>query len=431
MHFCILFAKAINQIYANGVFNVAGLLRVFGIFFFLLVIGGCNVINVLKLRSANDDVVPTWSATGDHFPIKTDYIGEKVFIYGSINGVDGFKFLVDTGASFTILYDTPKVKSLGLQKGYELGLAGWGDEDKSLGHQINMSSFSFGDLKVEQFQGAFIQMSETPYFASPDELIYDGVIGHDLMRHFVWTFDYQAKQVTVANVPFAPKKSTQALPFDTFMSKISVEAKFDFGNGHVIDHDIIIDNGSRHYFKLSSAYPESNDVELPTQVTAADFGLSGKAEHQRITLPSITLGDIKLNKVRTNIIEHDDEDEMWVIGNGIFNQFVTTVDYQAETLYLTPYEGHEFQSRYNLMGLEVRKLLSGNYIVRYVMPDLPAKHAGLKAGDIIAQVNGVEAKNISKDRWLTMSNTPASYEICLASSQCVRLQSEHIEGYSR
>lgn len=406
--------------------------RVISAMLLILSLSGCNVINVLKLRYANDDVQPSWHTSKNEMPLKTDYIGEKVYVYGTINGVDGFKFLVDTGASFTVLFSTPKVLSLNLPKGNDLGLAGWGDDQKSVAHQITMDSMKFGEMEVGTFQGALIQASGTQYFLSSEELIYDGVIGHDLMRHFVWTFDKKAKQVTLANQPFSPSAHSQALPFDTFMSKISVQANIDFGNGHQIDHDVIIDTGSRHYFKLSSAYPESNEVVLPSaQVTAADFGLSGKAEHQRVTLPRLSLGDIELNRIRTNVIKADDEDDYWVIGNGVFNHFITTVDYQTSTLYLTPYENHTFTSRYNLLGMEVRKLLSGDFIVRYVMPDLPANRAGLKKGDIITMVNKVDAKHITKDKWLTLSNTPSTYDICLSSSHCVTLQSKHIEGYSK
>ncbi len=391
----------------------------------------CYVINILKLRNANDDVKPIWQSKSHEMPIKTDYIGEKVFIYGSVNGIDGFKFMVDTGASFTYLFDTPKVKSLKLPQGYELNLTGWGDEQASLGHQTTMTSLKFGEMQVNNFQGAYLQVSKTPYFIDAQELIYDGVIGHDLLRHFVWTFDKKANQVTVANQAHKATKNSQALPFDTFMSKISINGHIRFNAEHNIEHEFIIDTGSRHYFKLSSAYPEENHVSLPTaQVTAADFGLSGKAEHQRVTLPSIQLGEITLNNIKTNIIKSDDEDDYWVIGNAALNQFITTIDYQTDMLYLRPYEDHQFQSRYNLMGLEVRKLLSGNFIVRFVMPNLPAFKAGINVGDVISQVNGIEAKHISKDAWLTMSSTPENYDICLLSSACKKITTQEIKGYS-
>ena len=397
----------------------------------VFVVSGCNVINVLKLRNANDDVEPIWHSSKSQFPIATDYIGEKAFIYGTVNGVEGFKFMIDTGASFTYLLDTPKVIALNLAEGYELNLGGWGDEEDSLGYQMSMKSLRFADLEVKDFKGAFLKMSKTRYFDSPEELIFDGVIGHDLLRHFAWTFDKKANRVSVSNKPHKAPAGIKGLPFDTFMTKISIEGNIDFGNGHKIEHEFIIDTGSRHYFKLSSEYPKANDVKLPSaQVTAADFGLSGKAEHQRVTLPQIDLGDIRIKNIKTNIIENDDEDELWIIGNAALNQFVTTIDYQASKMYLKLYENNEFQSRYNLLGLEVRKLLTGNYLVRYVMPSLPGIKSGFKVGDVITKVNGIDAKDISKDQWLSISATPGSYKICRESLDCLKVQSKHIDGYS-
>lgn len=410
---------------------MSNVFRSFTLTLCLLLVGGCSVVNVLKLRNANNNIEPEWSTSHSQFNLATDYIGEKVFIYGSVNGIDGFKFMIDTGASFTFLLDTPKVVALNLPQGYELNLSGWGDEEDSLGHQTNMKSLKFGDMEVKNFSGAFLQMSKTRYFQRADELIYDGIIGHDLLHHFVWTFDKQANQVTVSNKPHSPQQGVNGLPFDTFMSKISVAGNIDFGHGHKIEHEFIIDTGSRHYFKLSSEYPKANDIKLPTaQVTAADFGLSGKSEHQRVTLPDIELGDINITNIKTNIINNDDEDDYWIIGNAALNQFVTTIDYKNSMLYLKPYPQQAFHSRYNLLGLEVRKLLSGEFLVRYVMPALPGQQAGFNVGDIISQVNGMSAKEISKDKWLTISATPGKYQICRQSLQCVQLHSRHIQGYS-
>lgn len=412
--------------------NMRCISRVIFISLLMFVVSACEVINVLKLRNANNDIEPQWHSYNSQLLLVTDYIGEKVFIYGTINGVNGFKFMVDTGASFTYLFDTAKVKSLKLPIGYELNLSGWGDDQDSLGYQTSMKSLQLGKLQVNNFQGAFLKVSQTPYFINSQELIFDGVIGHDLLRHFAWTFDKKNNQVTVSNKPHVPKVNSQVLPFDTFMTKISIEGKIDFGQGHQKNHEFIIDTGSRHYFKLSSAYPESNQIKLPSaQVTAADFGLSGKAEHQRVTLPSIQLGNIKLNRIKTNIIVTDDEDDYWVIGNAALNQFITTIDYQTSKMYLLPYDGEHFISRYNLLGLETRKLLSGNFIVRFVMPNLPANIAGFQVGDIITSVNGKQAKNISKEHWLELSATPGRYSICQIGSQCKSIESKHIEGYSR
>jgi len=68
--------------------------------------------------------------------------------------------------------------------------------------------------------------------------------------------------------------------------------------------------------------------------------------------------------------------------------------------------------------------------VRYVMPELPAITSGFTAGDVITRVNGIDAKNISKDLWLSISATPGKYEICRESLPCENLESKHIKGYS-
>ncbi len=407
-------------------------IRTTTIILLIFLMSACNVVNVLKLKNANNDIEPSWSSNLSQFPIETDYVGEKVFIYGSINGVKGFKFMIDTGASFSLLFDTQKVNKLNLPQGYELDLGGWGDEKDSLGYQTTMKSLTFAELEVNNFQGAFLKVSKTPYFMDSNELIYDGVIGHDLLRHFVWTFDKKANQVTVANKPYAAKNNTQELPFDTFMGKISIDGKIDFGNGHQIEHEFIIDTGSRHYFKLSSEYVKSNKVLLPSaHVIAADFGLSGKAEHQRVTLPRIQFGNTQLTDIKTNVIKSDDEDDFWIIGNAALNQFITTIDYQENKVFLQSYEDQAFQSRFNLLGLEVRKLLSGDFIVRFVMPDMPTMKAGFQVGDIITQVNDVKAFNISKDEWLSISAKPGKYKVCLQSLACKQVSSKHIKGYSK
>ena len=68
------------------------------------------------------------------------------------------------------------------------------------------------------------------------------------------------------------------------------------------------------------------------------------------------------------------------------------------------------------------------------MPSLPASQSGFKDGDIITQVNDIDAKDISKDQWLSLSATVGSYKICKETNQkstnCLNVKSKHIDGYS-
>lgn len=397
----------------------------------VLSLQGCSVANYLRLVNANNAAEFDWQASGHVNPVTASYEGEKVYVLGSINGVEGFKFLVDTGASFTILMDTHKVKALQLEPGYDLSLRGWGEEQDSKAYQTSLKQLTLGQMSINDIDVAYMPVSTSPYYSRPDEAIYDGVIGHDLLRKLNWQFDRQQNRVVALNQSYQPVSGELSLPLDIFMGKISVDIEVDFGNGQVNREQVILDTGSRHYFKLGSAYISGRDVSLPgTSITAADFGLSGKTEHQRVTLPAITLDSYRLEKVKTNIIPSEDEDDWWVLGNALLNQFVMSIDYAKQTLYLRPYTGQPFRSRYNLMGLELRKLASGNFVLRYVFPGLPGESAGLKAGDEITSINGKAAKEISMLEWLKLTNTEGEYQLCRLQAACVNLSSKQIAGYS-
>ncbi|MCO7222739.1 aspartyl protease family protein [Pleionea sp. CnH1-48] len=394
-------------------------------------LSGCNVVNSLRLKYANDDVLPQWNHTQTSFDLVTDYIGEKAYVYGSVNGVDGFKFMIDTGASYTILFDTPRVKQLTLKEGYRLALSGWGDEESSPSYQTVVERLSFGKIDFEHIAVAFMPVSTSRYFLREDEVIYDGVIGYDTLRHFVWQFDKKAERVTVFNQPYQQGKSETLIPFDEFMGKISIDTQVDFGDKQMVDHDFIIDTGSRHYIKISATYVGNHQLRLPgTQITAADFGLNGKTVHKRASLPVFNLGELRLEDVKTNFIHTDDEDDFWVIGNALLGQYVTTIDYMQGNLYLAPYQDSEFSSRYNLLGLELRKLRNQNFVVRYVFPHSPANDRVIQVGDEVYSINGVKAEAISHDQWLSISNTPGEYVLCFVAASCVSLTSTEIRGYS-
>ena len=365
-------------------------------------LSGCETLNVLRIINANSSINPIWQSAITSDALDSRYIGEKPYIYASVNGKP-LLFLLDSGASFSILFDTPKVKALALSQGYPLALGGWGDQQDSQAYQTPVKRFDLGKVHFENIDMAYIPIATSQYFLRPDEALYDGVIGHDILHHFSWTFDKTQQLISLSKQALKSTKATQSFELKTSFSKISIKGKVDFGHDHQVTRDLVVDTGSRHYLKLSAAYPANKKLILPTSITAADFGLSGRTIHQRIAMPELTLGSIVLNEVKTNLIPSDDEDDWWVIGNALLNQFILTIDYPGNTLYLTPVQ--PFKSRFNLIGLELRKIRSGEFVVRYVLPGLPAAKADFKEGDLITEINGIKAINISLDQALDIANT--------------------------
>jgi len=275
-----------------------------------------------------------------------------------------------------------------------------------------------------------IPLSKTHYYLREDEAIYDGVIGHDMMRHFAWEFDANAKTIYLSAEPYQPEQDAQMLEMSRFMSKVSVTGTLSFNDTVSVTESFIIDTGSRHYVKLSTAYPKANDITITsTRVRAADFGLSGKVEHDRVSLPQLTLGDIAIENVKVNLIPSDDEDDWWILGNALMNQFKTVVDYTNDAFYLVPQK--PYVTDYNLLGLELRKIRSGEFVVRYVFPTLPFSQLDIQVGDIVTQIDGKPAALITLSEYNDIATMAGQHNLCISrGSHCYSVISEEIEGYS-
>lgn len=391
-------------------------------------LGGCDILNSVRMMQINSDVEPILNGK-DRIKLKSVFLGEKPYIYANVDGEE-MLFLLDTGASYFILNDTPKVRKLALQRGFDLSMGGWGEQGRSKAFQTEIGRIDLGGVHFDNMKAAVIPVSKTHYYLRADEAIDDGVIGHDIMKHFTWEIDAANNAIYISQAKYQPEESAQYFELDEFLNKISIKADLAFNSEHVADGEFIIDTGSRHYVKVSSTYAERNDVELASKrLRAADFGMSGKVEHDRVTLPSLTLGDIKIDNVKVNLIPGDDDDDMWILGNALMNQFKTVIDYKNDAFYLVPQQ--KFVTDYNLFGLELRKIRSGEFVVRYVFPQLAASKSDLKVGDLVTKLNRKNSSEISLSEYNDIASDIGKHQICIQrQNQCFTIEARHIEGYS-
>ncbi|MFT5899717.1 MAG: C-terminal processing protease CtpA/Prc [Glaciecola sp.] len=101
--------------------------------------------------------------------------------------------------------------------------------------------------------------------------------------------------------------------------------------------------------------------------------------------------------VKTNVIGDidGDGDDWWIVGNGLLSQFKTVIGYHSSKIHIFPYQNSTYKSSYNLLGLELRDLQNGHFIVRYVFPQMASQAFDIKKGDIISKIDGKSTKEIS------------------------------------
>lgn len=392
-------------------------------------LSGCSVVNSLRMMQINSNAKPEFT---DQTRVRLESVfeGEKPYVYATVNG-EKLLFLLDTGARFLILMDTPKVKQMQLERGFDLALNGWGQEGASPAFQTDIGRIDLGGVYFDDMKAAMIPVSQTHYYLREDEAIYDGVIGHDMMRHFTWEIDANRNEIIISQQRYQPEADAQYLELSSFFSKISVQGDLAFNDSHTVNGEFIVDTGSRHYLKINATYPETNEIDIAShRVRAADFGLSGKVEHDRVTLPHLSFGDLRIDNVKVNLIPGGDEDDWWVLGNALMNQFKTVIDYQHDAFYLVPQK--PFVTDYNLLGIELRKIRSGNFVVRYLFPDLPGSKYDLQVGDIVTRINDRAAHEVSLSDYNDTASRVGEHSICIErDNRCFTLSATAITGYSQ
>ncbi|KZN47769.1 aspartyl protease family protein [Pseudoalteromonas luteoviolacea] len=396
-----------------------------------MTLSGCSVANYVRLKYENDDIRPQWQAQKNKTQLQAD-TGLKPYVYMSINGIQGFKMMLDTGASVSILKDSEKVKRLGLKEGYSLELGGWGDGENSYGFQTDVKSIKLGDVHFNDVSFAYMLVTKSEYFLRPDEAVYDGVIGHDILKHFAWHIDPRAGTIEISSNAYNAEYAGVSIPMRIFLSKLYLDSKIDLGGNQTMEQEVVLDTGSRHYFKLNNYFVrDAGHAYRGKTVTGSDFGLSGQTIHQRGTIPKLQISDLTLKNVKTNFIEGGDDGKS-VIGSSILNHFSYVIDYHNLKLHLNPYENKSFKAKYNLLGMELRKLTNGAFVVRYVMPDMAAFGSGIQVGDEVLSFNGVNASELAQKEWLALSATEGEHRLCIARDNlCFELLAKNIEGYSQ
>lgn len=387
----------------------------------LLQLSACGIANHLRLRQANDDLQPKWTSDDAIAQLDAEYHGYKPYIRVRVNHSTELTLLVDTGASFSLLWDTALVRQLDLKPGYPLDVGGFGQQQDSTAFQTELAFVAVGPALFEKVQVALIPMAGTAYFLSPEEATYDGVIGHDLLRHFSWVFDRSAGQISISAKPYLAAPGEQLQAFEISWRKVVVPSSLQLNSKTRIDKELLLDTGSRHYLKINQAYLTNKNIKLDGKLReGADFGMSGRHANQRGKIPELRLNGRSMLSLPVNILPADDEDDWWLVGSGVLMQHRLVLDYLSQRWLLQPLEQQPFQARFNLSGLELRKLTNGRFIVRDNLNQ--TLQDWLTAGDEITHINGIDSMAISKLQWLEFSSNPGPLTLCRSAADCRSMQ---------
>lgn len=318
--------------------------------------------------------------------------GERhVWVKAALNGNPPADFLLDTGASVTVI-DSAYADRIGLVTQGELAGTGAGARGR-----FTFSNVGLLRVDGEGEQGVAIEKQQVvvaslnPFLAPVFWRETAGVLGYDFISRFVMTIDYE-KQTLRLDDPssFVYRGKGTSVPV-IFSGGIPViHGKLD---GRY-EGDFRVDVGSGSSLDLHTPFVRENGLAKKMGKTLVDEvgGFGGAfsrtvARGKNFSIGPYAIRDPLVGLSETTTGAMASEDYAGNIGNRILDRFRVTFDYSRKQLYLEPTKRLAAREPYSKLGAQFNRQ-SDRVVVGSVIPESPASRAGIEEGDTVRTIGG-------------------------------------------
>ncbi len=320
------------------------------------------------------------------------YRARHVWMTVSVNGEPPADFLLDTGASITVI-DSAYAAQHGIASQGALQVQGAGSS------QGGASLSQIDSLRLDGVDGQGVVIASQkiavmainrhlePFFWRPVA----GVLGYDFMSRFVTEIDFDKERLTVyAPAGFRYAGKGEAVPL-TLTGGIPV-AKAVLDDS--LHGEFRLDVGSGATLDLHSPFVRQHRLPAPRSKTIPVMGggFGGTFVSTLTRMKKMAIGPFYWSEplVALSGVEEGglaSEDYAGNIGNQVLDRFKCTFDYDRRIVYLEPGPRFAKSDRFSMLGIQLAKFGDEFRIVQ-VLPGSPAALAGMREDDRITTVDG-------------------------------------------
>jgi len=344
--------------------------------------------------------------------IPFELINNLIVIEARINDSEPLKFILDSGAGrniITNLYD----EELTLNNANTVEIAGLGEGDRLEAYQSFDNNIIIGDRIEGQNAEVLILKKDVFQLSTFMGIEVHGILGSDLFQSFAVEVHYRRKQLRIYEPePFRDKFEDLPKHRKWYSLPISVEEKKSYLLTDYQHKDgdpytsllLLLDTGASNSFSLYESKDESIKIPERTINAVIGTGLSGRITGELGRVKSMKIDEFIFSEP---VVSYPDsfsvrrvlkaEERKGSIGGDIFRRFKVIFHYQNEKLYLRKNADFDDDFEYNASGVVVNTPVPGlpYFVVAYVRAESPAYYAGVKEGDIITEINGEKAYELS------------------------------------
>jgi len=322
--------------------------------------------------------------------------GEHHFAEVSINGGPPRMFLVDTGAGMTAI-SRELADTLGLAIGEPLDIVGLGGGVQA--RTATLASVSLGGIVRKDASALVLDFGE---MRRKMGLEVEGILGFSVLNRYAVTFDFAHSALEI--VQNGPRKAPGAggarVPMEMMGGQATVAGKLDGAPAG----SFILDTGSWITFVPTEAGRKIAAVKRVPGVSIV--GADGRVlEAEAVRARSLTIGAARVDRpivlYATGGGEIDPtgltlaSGERGVLGSNVLRRFRMTLDYPRSELVLDPapdaLKAEESIEQFGLVGPGiVLRAADRGMTVRHVVAGSPAARIGIKPGDRVLGIDGVD-----------------------------------------
>ena len=309
--------------------------------------------------------------------VTAEIINNLVLVPVSVNGSKPALFVLDTGASSSVI-DEADAAQFGLKPG------------------AKNVTLELGEVKLPALDLVAIDLSGVEAGLGQHVA---GILGSEIFKQQVVEIDYANKAVRLHDPEGFQYAGTAKPVAMVFRGDIPlVRPIFVTPEGDELDAKVEFDTGQAGALTLIRPFvigAELTDPSQPEVPITTGAILPGRIPAHVMRLKAIRLGDTSFGNVVTNVTPNAEAagvsgETMGLLGGEVLRRFRVFVDYSRSQVFLEPNGSvsEPFEFDMSGMSLAAQGDTLHEYRVRFVIPGSPAAEAGVAAGDLLASVDG-------------------------------------------
>ena len=327
--------------------------------------------------------------------VPAEVTNARVFVDSRVNGSAPLPFLLDTGASESVL-NADRLAELGLRGGTSGSASVEGGAVET--QVVPAVTLAIGDVTLPPRAMAALSLHGVE--AGLGRRIY-GIIGGELFARRVVTIDYERRAVSFP----------QAAPTGGVAITVSIEDGTPIATASIDGHSgrFQIDTGGGMAV-VNAPFLAAHPTLVPTKTLQVTSGaiMPGQSRGGVGRAGLLQIGPIRIERPIVNYSQNPSGDRVdldaGLIGGEVLRRFTVTIDYPAGRVLLQP--NASFGTAFEFTGSGVGLSAEGPELdvvrVRSVIAGSPAAEADVRAGDRIVSVDGIarslqEARDVLND----------------------------------